>query len=414
MTNSAILNRITGYYLGSNRFNGLPVSSLTHDLDTSYREISPYLVKLVKQRVVSILYGDTHPNPYVRALPDESIEKQLAKLIPQHLERACIYPLPNHLKRVVDQKLFSSRPFTLKMALGEPQYKFEYFDPAVLNHYLQKHGCRINYDVQSTLLLPGASIKFTRAAFGPTYGIQFTSLLSANLEQLSLLPAQEQQYWHSMSLPGPCTVHPDVVHTLIDGKFRDRICIFEALLEEMYAVNGLCSEMNLPVLHRIYHEPHRALKNLGFMPSPSLESFHQFFLQFQIFLLQNLNPAFLTSIDKPPFRPMRSRQRRTLDRPSKTALEHLNNWLSDTFSLPHEDSLIRLSNLIKKTRHNLYDRLFYSSSAVADHSLLHLQRKLVWYAYHAIKAIRICFERFLGKLYSPLHPLVREDKVWVI
>ena len=414
MTNSAILNRITRFYLDSGRFSGMPATSLAYRFETTLDAISPYLARLIEEKAAAVLYGDALPNPFIRALPEAPVADQLARLDPPHLEHACIYPLPLHLHRVVDPAQFAGRPYTLKLALGDPQYTFQFFDPGLLDRYLRHRQCRIVHDIQSVLYLPGWSLRFSRASVGPGYGLQFTQVLTANLQQLSLLPPEEQQYWHTMALPGPYTVHPELVRTLVEGRFRERVSIFEALLEEMYAVNALCREMGLPALYLIRTERDRMLRNYGFLPTPTLQSFHQFFLHFQILLLQNMNPAFLEAIEKPPFRPVHARKDRALVRPSKTVLEHVNDWLRVTFARPYEDALDRLSMLIRTTRRDLYERLFYTPARHADHALVQLQRKLMWYAYHALKSIRICFEQFLGAPCPALHPLVHEDRVWVV
>ena len=392
----------------------MPVASLAHRFDASFESIAPYLANLIEKEEASILYGDLHPNPYIRALPDEPIEDQLSKLDSQKLEYACIYPQSKHLRRVVNQKQFEDSPYTLKIALGEPQYSFEFFDPALLDVYLQNSHCRVIHDIQSTLSSPGSTIRFTRAAVGSSYGIQFTNLLSANLQQLSLLSPTEQQYWHSMALPGPCTIHPSVMRTLIEGNFRDRVSIFEGLLAELHAVNSLCKSMQLPDIFLTCRKNNQVIKNFGFLPSPTLDSFHQFFLHFQILLLQNMNPAFLKAIEKPPYRTIQFRRKRKLERPSKTNLEHVSEWLNATCLLPNDNALARLASLIKKTRHELYERMYYSSKEIADHTLMHLQRKLMWYAYHALKLIRECFESITGQIDDTLHPLVREDRIWTI
>ena len=413
MTQSAILNRITRFYLESTNFNGMPASSLAYELASSLTTLTPQLSTLVEKEAVSVLFGDNHPNPFIRALPDDPVEQQIHKISSSGLEGAYLYPLPRYLNRVVNRKYFEDRPFSLQIALGEPQYSFQYFDPALLDYYLEHTRCNFTHDVQSTLVLPDTKIRFTRASVGPSYGVQFTNLLSANLQQLGALQPVEQQLWDSMALPGPCTIHPEVVRTLIHGQFSERISVFEALIEEMHATNALCNVLKLPSVFVVHEEPQRIIKNFGFLPTPSIESFHKFFLNLQILLLQNVNPAFLKAIEKPTFRSIQARKTRKLERPSKTALEHVNAWLKEAFSRPEEDALIRFARLIKQTRHELYEQMYYRSKKFADHTLLQLQRRLMWYAYHSIKAIRICFEQHLGYEYPQLHPLVREDKVWV-
>ena len=48
------------------------------------------------------------------------------------LEYACAYPTKDHLRKVVNINEFRDRPFTLKIALGEPQLNYAAFDLSVL------------------------------------------------------------------------------------------------------------------------------------------------------------------------------------------------------------------------------------------------------------------------------------------
>ena len=45
---------------------------------------------------------------------------------------------------------------------------------------------------------------------------------------------------------------------------------------------------------------------------------------------------------------------------------------------------------------------------------MHIQRRLMWYAYQAVKWVRQTLENYIDKKYEALHPLLREEKVWVI
>lgn len=414
MTRSAILNRITHYYLESPKFNGMPASSLAYQLTSSLYDLADALPALISAEAVSVRYGDIHPNPFIRALPDESIETQLQKLSPERLAFACIFPLNQHLKQTVDPVVFDDRPFSLRLALGEPQYNFDFFDPVLLDFYMDDVRCKVDHDVQSTLHLPNGRIHFSRASLGGSYGIQFTNLLTANLEQLAGLDATEQRFWESMALPGPCTVHPEVVRTLLEGRFKERISVFEALFDEMRAINALCEGLALPKMFLGDSSPQNELINLGFLPTPTIRSFRQFFLNLQILMIQDVNPRFLKRIEKPTFRSIQRRKSRMLQRPSKTTLGHLYDWMQSQASTAGEDALLRFVALVKKTRHDLYERMSYCSQHLADHTLLQLQRRLMWYAYQGLKSIREFLERHFGITYPTLHPLVREDQVWLI
>ena len=129
----------------------MPLSSLADRLEVALGDLIPHIKPFITNKTASITYGDLHPNPFIRALPDEPISEQLAKLVPQKLEYACIYPLSKHLIQVVKPELYAAQPFSLKLALGAPQYTFDFFDPFVLEHYLHQQQCEVLNDVQGSL-----------------------------------------------------------------------------------------------------------------------------------------------------------------------------------------------------------------------------------------------------------------------
>jgi len=413
VTYAAILNRITRFYLGSKNFNGMPVRSLADRLEINLDELVPLIAPLVEREQVGIVYGDRHPNPHIRALPDEPVPSQLSKLRTDKLEQACVYPLRPYLEQVVNKDYFIEYPYALELALGSPQYTFVYFDPTVLDHYVRQDLCTHLSDVEGILTFADAEVHFSRAVLGKKYSPPCTELIAMNLGHLSKLSATDQQFWHIMAFPCDGSIHPDVNGPLMEGALRERISIFDALVGEMEAINSLLVHFGKPELFLFKAAHERKLKHYGFLPTPSYDHFQQFFLNFQILMFQNVNPAFLTSIgilDRSVVNRPGTRSRR----PARTVLEFTNEWLKDNFPLHTEGPLQRLVEFVKQTRRDLQQSSNFLHTSHFDRTLLHLQRRLMWHAYHAVKSIRLTLEHYSGILLEELHPLVREEKVWVV
>jgi hypothetical protein len=68
-----LLEIITSFYLGSHDFNGIPVRTL---MDAAGGEVLLHLKDLILERKISIVFGDVHPNPHIRALPDDHAPEQ--------------------------------------------------------------------------------------------------------------------------------------------------------------------------------------------------------------------------------------------------------------------------------------------------------------------------------------------------
>ena len=89
----------------------------------------------------TVVFGDLHPNPHIRAFTDEPQERQLENLESAPLEHACLYPSAQHLATVVGETDYRDRPFTRELA---GQLEFRSFDLSVLEIY--RNDPRYHYD----------------------------------------------------------------------------------------------------------------------------------------------------------------------------------------------------------------------------------------------------------------------------
>lgn len=89
-----LLVAITQQYLTSGDFNGLPLRRILGDV---HEETRASLRALIEQGLVTIVFGDIHPNPHIKALSDEPVGDTLAKIDALGIEHACAYPTRAHL-----------------------------------------------------------------------------------------------------------------------------------------------------------------------------------------------------------------------------------------------------------------------------------------------------------------------------
>ena len=143
MTRDDLLEKITRFYLESPDFNGLPLRDF---FGADYAQIQELLKDLIRDEMIAIVYGDGHPNPHIRALPEHhTAEEQIALLTSSpFIKRACAYPLPKHLERVVDRSNYAEKPYTLELALGGPQLSHRAFDMMILETY--RNDPRYHYE----------------------------------------------------------------------------------------------------------------------------------------------------------------------------------------------------------------------------------------------------------------------------
>lgn len=118
MTRDELLQAVTQFYLTSHQFNGIPLSDLDPNSDPAL--VRNQVADLVREGLIAPVFGDGHPNRHIRAFPEHHpVERQIELLLSGH--QPCLYPLPLHLERVVDRDQYAGRPYTLALALGEPQ-----------------------------------------------------------------------------------------------------------------------------------------------------------------------------------------------------------------------------------------------------------------------------------------------------
>ena len=127
--NDDVMRKVTERHLTSGDFNGTPISHI----DGNEAQRRTITADLVTRGLISLNFGDRHPNPHVQALPPEPVEIQLDKLGKSpDFGQVCMYPTAAHLKSVVNVDEYRDRPFTARLALGEHLFVFVPFDLRVL------------------------------------------------------------------------------------------------------------------------------------------------------------------------------------------------------------------------------------------------------------------------------------------
>jgi len=251
-----ILREITQFYLTSGGFNGLPIRYIVQDFKLEETELKNILISLIQEDKISLNFGDIHPNPHIKAFWEESKEKQIEKVKRSNLAYVCAYPSCSHLKEVVNPSKYQDRPFTLRLALGEPQLSFESFDLRVLEFY--RNDPRYHYGnnningkiyVRDECSMPPSDEVFLQT-FGFSYDSNLNRAVAVYLKYLSNLTPEHQQRWNTYILKGDYRLHPDYFKPSILGEFPEGMPIFSAFFEELHHINEMCKLIQRPPLFR--------------------------------------------------------------------------------------------------------------------------------------------------------------------
>jgi hypothetical protein len=255
-----ILSKATEFYLNSSRFNGISVAGLLDTLCVSEQDCLAEISELVRNQLLSINFGDVHPNPHIKAFPPEAPEVQLEKLARVKNEHCCVYPEPAHLESVVDREEYEGSPFSLRLALGEPQLKHVAFRLEVLEAY--RNDPRYYYrhnDISGTISIKDdyfqgeevpESDQILLETFGFAYDENLNRAVASFLWYLSCLSPEHQRIWHSRELGPEYKLHPDYFRSSIIGDFPEGISMFHAFLHEQRIINEIAFVMGRQPLFR--------------------------------------------------------------------------------------------------------------------------------------------------------------------
>jgi hypothetical protein len=232
-----VLEQVTDFYLSSSDFNGVPVATLVERFGSD--ELIRSLVEIIGEDKASVVFGNVHPNPHIRALPDIPKEDQIRKLRAGELSGACVYPLPAHLRGVVNRSQYENRPYDLAMALGSPQLDFRAFDLSVLEFY--RNDPRYIYDNDDIRGWISISDEYFESEsvpesdqilldnFGFCYDDALNRCVAVFVRYLADLSPEHQQIWKAKELQGDYKLHPDYYRNTILGDWG-RAFLFLTLL----------------------------------------------------------------------------------------------------------------------------------------------------------------------------------------
>lgn len=411
-----LLKQITDYYLESADFNGTPMDNIK----SSTQNYISTITELVKEELISLNFGDRHPNPHILAFEPELVEVQLRKTKKVGLEQACLYPTKKHLIKVVDKSKYLNNPFTLMMALGEPQLSYKVFDLSVLEFY--RNDPRYHYDtddiqgslsVKSDFFEKGKIYKRDEVfiqTFGFAYNKQLTKrAVAVYIRYLSDLSPEHQQLWYNKMLRGKYLLHPDY-HRSTMGNFPEKESIFTAFVEELHQINEMSVRMGKPKLFKEDYNNKTKPRRLSFLIRPTLKEFNDFAHLLDKLLSENIDKNFFEG--DIPLKFEETMPDGKIKITSKGTITLLEQWLKRVnFPDPEpKDKMLKVFRKIRKLRqpsaHDVHKDIF-------DQKYLKQQRELTTEAYGAIRTLRLIFANHpRAKSYDGVPDWLYKGEIW--
>lgn len=419
MEASQLLEAVTAFYLNSPDFNGYSCHGIVSEHKVSNDELRLLLRELVEEEKGALVFGDRHPNPHIRAFPDEPKDAQLKKLENLPLNHVCLYPTANHLKDVVDKNNYDGKPFTLELALGSAQLEFRAFDLSVLEMYRRDpRYYYINNDISGKICIQDEYYlsqdfpekdKVLLETFGFASDKDFNRSVAAFLRYLSGLSPEHQQIWKLKELRGSYILHP-AYSKIIGGDWDIGLSIFAAFVKELRIINRMCDIMDRPHLFKQdFHDD--CPLNFSFLIRPTLEEYNSFLLTLDKMMSENINKKFF--MNEVSDKVEKQRNAKTIVE-TKGTIKMLEEWLDLKFPLPDPKPIVDLVKTFGDIRKQRQRPAHSIESNVFDQIYFHRQRELMIAAYIAVKTIRLIFTTHPAVLSTPVDipDDLNEGKIW--
>lgn len=418
MDRKNILNEITNFYLNSRDFNGIPIEDLYKKTSLSENKFKEEITALIKNRKIYLIYEGDIPNPHIKPFPAPAIEKQIEKLhqfqIDDHINQSeanaetfgegdikirfvqgigcCVYPAPDHLKNKVDWKKYVSRPFTLRLAMGEWQLRPYFFELGVLEIYRNDPRYTYRTDditgsisyVDEKLLNPSDQIFIQHFGFG--FGDGSIRAVAVLLTDLAKLTPEHQQIWKAKMLSGyyKYRLHREFRRSIL-GDFYEKESIFSAFLKELEVIKGMSEKICRVSLINKTFEYDEKPENFGFLILPTLREYELFYHTLDRMMSDNLNKEFF----KDKITESDLSEGETMEKIDNQLIRKLEIWINKTVRFSdhgRKDEMLKIFREIRSHRSkpahshskNQWNLKFYED-----------QKKLIKQAYTAIRTLRL-------------------------
>jgi hypothetical protein len=416
---SAIAKRVADYYLTSSDFNGYPLRLLASEFEIPRDQLLATSSSLVQRGRVSVVTSHEE-NPYVKRFPNLPKERQLDLLRTSDLDHPCLYPSSSQLKRVVSPTNYKGRPFTLRLARGEPQLAYAVFKLTVLEAY--RNDPRYYYstdNVSGHISMLSKHAKTLRRSdqvllqsFGFAFNAKLDRAVAVFLRYLCGLSPEHQQIWQAMALPRHrYKLHPDYFRSSILGQWYEGVSVFDAVLEEMHCVNEMCKLIGwLPLFRKEFREGSKPIE-FGFLIRPTLSQFGEFIHLLDKILSENLNRQFFEG--QVPSESELVRKDGRIEVRHKNTIQMLDDWLTRRFRTPDRTPVIEAIQTFKLVRgmrqkpaHSVDDNVF-------DQKYYHQQRETMEKVYGAVQTLRLILANHPKASAFRVPDALAEGRIWV-
>lgn len=341
-----MLEKITRYYLNSGDFNGTPVGQYSEKIDD--------IRKLILDRKLDLVRGDGHPNPHIKAHKPPKSSIQIQKLMDEGVGRGCLYPTPEHLKKLVREEDYRNSPFQYDLACGQPSLEHVSFDVRILEYF--RNDPRFSYRISDSHgsiyarddseVVSGSMDDILLNRFGFGFKKDQSRIVAVMLWDLLKLDSAQQMQWKPYQTHDEAKLHPDFFRSSLLGKFPETISLYRAIVSEMGFINELCDELGFKSIFKNTFEEDYP-REFHFLIRPTLKEFHSFVLLLDKMLSENIDPKILSKQER-KIHTVNSKGETIITQKGSIAI--LQEWLAKQYNFTYPEAPGEILESFRKVR----------------------------------------------------------------
>jgi hypothetical protein len=324
------------------------------------------------------------------------------------------------LKRAVNRAKYKGRPFTLRLALGEPQLAYAVFDLAVLELY--RNDPRYYYhsdDVSGRISIQSKHVKdlarpdqVLLESFGFAFNARLDRAVAVFLRYLSRFSPDHQQIWQSRDLAGhKYKLHPDYFRSAILGQWYEGVSVFDAVLEEVHCVNEMCKLIGWQSLFRNEFREGSKPPSFGFLIRPTLAQFIEFVHLLDKVLSENLNREFFRG--QVALESEHVRKDGKIEVRPKGTIQMLDEWLAKRFRTPDRTPIVEAIQVFKLVRQMRQKPAHSVDENTFDQRYYHEQREIMEKVYVSVQTLRLILANHPKANAFRVPDFLTEGKIWM-
>lgn len=412
-----IEDRIFDFFTTSSDFNGIPLWSLCDEYEVPIDVLIDLLKELISENKVSI---QSSSNPHIIGFQHYDIGSQIkilqdAKTVeiktveignftfvsPATEFPICLYPSKEFLISKRDISEIKDSPYTLQLALAEPQLTPIFFEIEVLDRYFNDPRFNFkfkDYSGSISCLYDKNHKPILREEdqiFIKTFGLGFDSegnrLAVVYLRYLNDLTKEHQVFWKSKESKQSGKVLTEYYENTIQGNWTASYSIFTGFIGELTALNKLAKSIFKKQLFKRDFENENRPKEFTFFFTPTLKNYNDFVLLLDKMLSDNINYKFFKGeID---LFDLQEIEVGLVERKTKGSIRLFEEWLLSQYNIENQDLLKAVFKPLKRIRNERQNPAHRIDENTYDVKYIKMQKEMINEAYDSIKAFREIFQR---------------------